>query len=130
MAPKRIKIFVTVKKYLALVGFGENNSAFDRRFLINGVLGILAMILLLVHLFHVASTAREYMESIVMTMAGVVSFIAYISMHFQYANIFILINEFEEAINDSEYIVIAPIPEEEHCSRNTDKFIIKFIATN
>lgn len=119
MAPKRIKIFVTVKKYLALVGFGENNSAFDRRFLINGVLGILAMILLLVHF-----------ESIVMTMAGVVSFIAYISMHFQYANIFILINELEEAINDSEYTVIAPIPEEEHCSRNRDKFIIKFIATN
>lgn len=104
MEPERIKIFVLVKKNLALIGFGENNSAFDRSQLFRGFLGTVAPILGFIYLFHVASTAKEYIESIIMTMAGVIILLAFISMNIQFDNIFFFIHEFEEAINESKYI--------------------------
>lgn len=112
MEPKRLKIFVAVKRNLAAIGFGENFSAFDRRQSIQSFLGISAIILQFVYSFYVASTARENMESVIMTAAGVITFIAYISMHVQFDNIFIFIDEVEQFINESKYTATAHISNE------------------
>lgn len=109
MEPKKLKFFVTIKKNLASIGFSENNSAFDTEQLLRGFEGILAIILEFVYLIHVTSTSREYMESIIMTVAGVVSLISLISMNLQFATIFILMDEFERVINESEYTSVSYI---------------------
>ena len=98
----KLKLFLTVKKNLASIGFSEQNRPFDREQLLRGFEGVLAMILQFVYLFHVASTVREYLESIIMTATGVGTLVAYISMNIQFDSIFILIDEVEQVVNESE----------------------------
>lgn len=106
MESKRIEIFVTFKKHLASIGFSESNSALDKEQHLRGSLGVLCILLSFVQLIHVASTAREYMESIIAILAGVGTVISSISMHYQFANIFLLMDDFERLVNESEYTII------------------------
>lgn len=97
-----MEIFLTVKKNLASIDFIKNKTPFDEKKLWGSIESFSVLTLQVVHLIRVPNTAKEYMESAVMLLAGIGIQIAYFSMIAEYATIFEFIDEFERVINESE----------------------------
>lgn len=98
----KMKIFQTVQKCLALEGYSANRGAFNRLQMWVGLKCILALIPPCSYLFlRLPKTPKEYMNSIFMSMAGILVFISFMSTVLKTAKIFEFINKLEEAVNTS-----------------------------
>lgn len=99
-----MKIFQTTKLNLASMDLDANQSLFHKMQLLHILQGFLAIVLQCIYLIYVASTIREYMNSIFMTAFGILAYIVYWSMIFQTKTIFEFMDEFEKAINKSKIV--------------------------
>lgn len=102
MKTQQMKIFVSVKKFLASMDLNENKRLLHRNQLLHISQGFTATILQILYLVYDASTARDYMNSILMSMIGVLAHIAYWVVIFQTSAIYDFINRYESIINRSE----------------------------
>lgn len=97
-----MKVFQTIRMHLAVLGFQENLQPFNGRQIFCCVQHAVGVISFYVHLFHVASTTEEYMDSIFMTAIASFMIISHISVVLKMKTIFLFFNEVEEVMNSSE----------------------------
>lgn len=107
-----MKIFQTTQMYLRYGGFQRDQSAFNERQWWTILKYSFFMILQYVYLFAVASTPRQYMNSIFMSTAGILIVISYLSIVFKTATIFDYIDDVEHVINGSECCQPFKMPDE------------------
>lgn len=107
-----MKLHRTSQKHFELAGLEKNRSALNGTTQRMFFLSILSIISLIVYAFHVANTARQYMESIFITATGILIFISNISTILKAAKIFDIIDGTERLVNESECLlsVIEYIP--------------------
>lgn len=96
-----IKIFQTAKKQLELSEIYAYKPIFCKQQIFEVVQSIVTISSQCVYLFCVASTTREYMNSIYMTMVGILVFICYLSAIFKKEITFFFIDDLEATINES-----------------------------
>ena len=99
-----MKIFKTVQKHLASLGYIKNQSSLNIRQLSICFLSIVAIISLSLYLFCFANTQKEFMDSIFMTVSGVLVFISNLSTANKLTTIFIFIDRTEQVINESKFL--------------------------
>lgn len=95
-----MKLFQTTQELMKYGGFERNRKAFN---MINWsyiFLSTLFLTLLIVYAFHVAATPRQYMESIFMTVTGILIVISSTSTAIKTAEIFEIIDGFEHFVNE------------------------------
>lgn len=98
----KMKIFQRIQSYLASSGFRQNESPFNEtqlRILVNVFLNIA---LQYVHLIHESSTIKQYVDSIFMITATILTLVARTSMLLKNDAIFELIDKVEHILNDSK----------------------------
>lgn len=100
--PTAMKIFNTVQKHLASIGYRANQNPFNTQQLSIILMGIFATISQCIYLFFIAKTLKEFMDSILMTAANFLVFISNLSTIHKMATIFIFIDSIEKAINESK----------------------------
>lgn len=101
-----MKVFQTVQKYLAYLGFNQNDqNALNSRQFFTALNMIAMFILSLLYLFVVANTPREYLDSIYMTSAGLGLMTSYFSIVYKARELFDYFDDGEQLINNSEYIL-------------------------
>lgn len=101
-----IKIFQSVKKQFTTIAIYADKSSFHKQQLFHLVTALFANILQCVYLICVAKTTREYMISIYMTTFGIAVYIAYWSAILKSKIIFLMIDDLEATIRESEFIVV------------------------
>lgn len=99
-----MKIFQTIEKNLESGGFIRNQRPFNPTQTEHIVKIMLFMAMLFIYLGLEAKTPRQYMDSILMSTVGTLCTIAYISQIFKYANLFELIDDTEQLVNESESV--------------------------
>lgn len=95
-------IFESAKKHLASMAFDANERPLHRKQLSKVVKSFLAIALECLYLVYDANTAREYINSIIMTTVGVLVCIAYLSVIFKTATIFEFIDHLETIVIGSK----------------------------
>lgn len=98
-----MKIFQTIKDHFKWMCIAPDRIPFGLHELRHIFVYVVYFILSFIYLVHVAETIRHYIESILMTAATLVLFIGYLVLRFNSQNIFESIDEYEQAINESEY---------------------------
>lgn len=96
-----MKIFQTVQKHLASIGYRANQNPFNLQQLTIIFMGILAIFSQCVYLFFIANTTKEFLDSILMTTIGILVFISNLSTVHKTATIFIFIDSVEKGIHGS-----------------------------
>lgn len=98
----KMKIYQTVRWNLALIGYKKNLRPFPKR--LKWILFVKSTFIIAayMHLFYVANTTKEFMDSIFVTGMGTLITISHISTIFKMETIFVFMNEIEEVINASE----------------------------
>lgn len=102
MKQPRMKIAQIVQKNLASIGYRADLRPFNKQQLWILLERMLILVSLFVYLFHVATTFRQYMDAIFMTTVGILMYISLVSTIAGMETIFILIDEMEQIINESE----------------------------
>lgn len=106
MKIEKMKLFESARKSFVSVDLDPNKRPFHRGQLLHIVQGFSATILQLLYLVYDASTAKEYMNSLLMTMVGVLVHFAFWSTIFKTTIIYDFIEKFEAIINESELAFI------------------------
>lgn len=104
-----MKIAQTTKRYLASMGYRVDLRPFHKHQLWLLFERPFTLFLQLVYVLHVAKTSREYMESIFMLMVGILMYVSLVSTIIKMPTIFILIDDMERVINQSEFFTIYSI---------------------
>lgn len=97
-----MEIFLMAKKNLVSIGLDENLSPFNRTQLLRMMQNTLAIIFQLLYIVYDASTVREYMDSMLMSIFGLFVYISYWSMILNMTTIYDVIAYLERCINHSE----------------------------
>lgn len=100
-----MNFFQTIKKSLTTLGLGQNQRPFNRLQLKFTLNSLTIMILEYIYLFHVASTAKEYMDALFMSSASTLFLIAFLSSIFKMTTISISMNMSEKTIEKREFCV-------------------------
>lgn len=100
---KRMKIFQTVQRDMALIGYKADEQPFNIKQIEHGFKSIFCGTLELVYLIFVAETPKEYLVSIFMTSVGFLVFISFLNTVQKMPKIFYLIDEVEAIINESKF---------------------------
>lgn len=99
-----MKIFQTTQMHLALNGYNNANPRpFNKQQKWIFVEMFLSTTSFYAYLLCVADSAKEYMDSILLTAMGTIIAISRISTIFKTKTIFIFIDEFEEVLNASKF---------------------------
>lgn len=101
--PPAMKIFETVQKHLASIGYAVHQSPFNIQQLRIICMGIMTIFMQCVYLFCIANTTKEFMDSILMTTAGILVFISNLSTAHKTATIFIFIERISKVVNESKF---------------------------
>lgn len=96
-----MKIFQTIEMNMEPSGFIRNQRPFNLK-QCDRIVKITLFNALFIYLVHEANTPTQYMESILITTAGILITIAYMSLVFEYATIFKLIDDIEQDVNESK----------------------------
>lgn len=99
----RMKIFQTVQKHLAAIGYRPNQRPFNGDILRQCVKCVLFTTAQFVYLFYFAKTPAEFINSIFVAAIGVLVFLSFLSTNWKMDIIFIFIEETEEVINGSKF---------------------------
>lgn len=99
-----MKIFQTVQKHLASIGYRRNERSFNNDISVQLLKSILYIMCQWVYLLHIANTPKEYMDSIFMSAVGILVNISFLSTVLKMKTIFIFIDAAENAINTSEMV--------------------------
>lgn len=102
MKAERMKIFVSVKRNLASMDLNANKPLLHRNQRLHILQGFTAVVLQILYLVYEASTAGEYMNSILMSMIGVLAHAAYWNVIFKTTAIYDFIENYERTINRSK----------------------------
>lgn len=97
-----MKLFQTVRKNLTIIGIAEDAQSFNKRLKLISVLGASALFSVYVHLFYVAKTPKEYMNSMFIAMVGSLHVISAISIALKKKTIYSFMNEVEIVIQSSK----------------------------
>lgn len=103
MEVQKLKIFESVKRHLASIDLDEDKPRFHRQQVLHVVKSFLALTLQYLYLVFDANTARDYMNSIFMTVVGVAVATSYWSAIFQMTTIYDFIDRYEKIITGSEF---------------------------
>lgn len=96
-----MKIFQTIQKKLANVGFARDQNALNRTQLEFIFKGYFLFFLFGMYPLRVASAPNEYLDWIFMSTSGILIYLSYMSIIFEMRTIFRFIDGAEEAINES-----------------------------
>lgn len=102
MKTEQMRIFVSAKENLASMDLNANKRLLHRNQLLHILQGFTATVLQILYLVYEASTPREYMNSILMSMIGILAHIAYWVVIFKTAAIYDFIDHYETIINRSK----------------------------
>lgn len=97
-----MKIFRTIEMNMVFGGFIRNQSAYNRRQWCEIFKTVVAIILQLAYLFHVANTPKQFMDSIFMTTSVILIAISYNSIILKYTELFEFIDDLQQVIDKSE----------------------------
>lgn len=100
-----MKIFQTIQIKFAFLGFESNLRPINNRQKWIFFEIFFCVTSLCVHLFHVASTPKEYLDSILITGMAILILISHISTILQMATIFTYIDEVEGVLNESKFVL-------------------------
>lgn len=106
MEAQKLKIFESVKDHLASIDLDEYKPRFHRKQVVHVVQGFLALTLQYLYLVFDANTAREYMNSIFMTVVGTAVYASYWSAIFQTTTIHDFIDHYETIVNGSKFYIL------------------------
>lgn len=109
-----LKIFQPALKFLATHGITPQNHPFNWRNLLILVVFVIGLILICSFLFVVASTFKEYTESIYVSSVGILIFSMYLNVIWNKANIFQFIDCWEKIADKSKFLKIFQV-EIQHC---------------
>lgn len=101
MKTNRNKVFQTIQSKLALIGFEKNLRPFNRRQKRTFIVSAIFLSTLFINLLYVANSPKEYMDSILLCGGVSLATISQLGVILKTETMFILINEFEEVINES-----------------------------
>lgn len=99
----RMKIFQTVQKQLASIGYRPNARPFNSDIVRQCLKYSLLTTGQVVYLFNFANTPTEFINSVFVTAIGILVLSSFISTAWKMKTIFIFIEETEEVINGSEF---------------------------
>lgn len=98
-----MKTFETVQKNFANIGFMRDKGRFHMEQWLRTFEGFLAIIMQCLYLPFDAVTIKEYMDSIFITSAGVLIYLAFLNAVLNTKMIFLSIDKIENLVNKSEF---------------------------
>lgn len=98
-----MKIFQTIQTKFAVLGLKPNLRPFNNLQKLILFENFVQISSLCVYLFHVANTAKEYLESIHITATTILIVTSQVNLISQMATIFSFIDELEDVLNESKF---------------------------
>lgn len=87
-----------------LLGFGPDSKPFYQCHLDGICLSTIAITSSLIYLKYVASTVKEYTDSLFVTAVAICAAVCYVNVIFRKSQLFDYFNQFEENINSSKLV--------------------------